>query len=265
MNQNLTPSSYRYTLTAVVIAVSLLAAIGLWIWGMSPLAYFLKHDAATDRGLPDVLFLLGWLLMCIAMMLPTALPLLAAVERLTAHRLDASRLIVIAALGFLGVWLGAGILVRGGDIVLHTLVGQVSWLAAHTNLIGAALLSMGGIYLLLPIALQCVKACRSPMGFIARGWTGQSNVMTQSAQIGMNYGISCFGCCWPLMAVMCALGMSNPVWMLSFTLVMILQKHSRYGRSVTIASGILLLVSAFILLTGLVPSSHADHIHMHGH
>jgi predicted metal-binding membrane protein len=265
MNKIFTSSSAQSRLTVIVVLVSFLAAMGLWGWGLSPFADFLRHDAATERGLPDVLFVLGWLLMCIAMMLPIALPLLAAVERLTERRPDAIRLIVITALGFLGVWLGAGILVRGGDILLHTLVEQVSWFAAHSHLIGAALLSLGGGYLLLPIAQQCVKACRSPMGFIAREWTGQPNLMTQAARIGIGYGVSCCGCCWPLMAVMCALGMSNPVWMLSFTLVMMLQKHSRYGRSVTIASGVLMVAGSFVLLTGMLPTVDAGHGHMHGH
>jgi predicted metal-binding membrane protein len=264
MKQILNRSSYQSALTNVVIAVSIVAAIGLWAWGASPLGYLLRHQAGTMRGWPDLLFVLGWLLMCVAMMLPTAVPLLAAVERLTAQQPSGFRLVMVATSGFLGVWLGAGILVRAGDIVLHGLMEQNAWLAANSSLVGATLLAIGGGYLLLPIAQQCVRECRSPMGFIARGWTGKPDVTIQSAKIGVEYGISCFGCCWPLMAVMCALGMSNPVWMLTFTLVMLLQKHNRYGLAITKASGLLLLAGSFVLLTGGLPSPHHNH-HHHNH
>ncbi len=197
------------------------------------------------------------------MMLPTALPLLAAIERLTSQRLDTRFLTLIAALGFLGVWLGAGVLVRFGDICFHTLLQQISWLSAHPNQLGGVLLSIAGVYLLLPIAQKCVSACQSPMGFIARGWTGQADVQRQVAWIGWEYGLSCFGCCWPLMAVMCALGMSNPLWMLSFTLVMILQKHNNYGRLVTTTSGVLLLAVAVIMFHDVSPPLPAGHLHSH--
>jgi predicted metal-binding membrane protein len=74
----------------------------------------------------------------------------------------------------------------------------------------------------------------------------------QVARIGMQYGWSCFGCCWPLMVVMCALGMSNPLWMLLLTLVMLLQKQSRYGSTITYALGGTLLVWAMGLALGWV-------------
>jgi predicted metal-binding membrane protein len=257
-------SSYKFTLIIVVMMVSLLAGLGLMVWGASPLGYLLQHDCGTVRGWHDLLFLLGWLLMCVAMMMPTALPLLAAVERLTSKRPDTRKLTLITAFGFLGVWLAAGVVMRMADISFHSLTHQISWLSVHSSQLGAVLLGMAGIYLLLPIAQNCVNACQSPMGFIAKAWTGKPNVEKQVAQIGWEYGMSCFGCCWPLMAVMCVLGMSNPVWMLSFTLLMILQKHKKYGKLVTTTSGILLLTSAGIMISGvLTPSSHSDHMHSH--
>jgi predicted metal-binding membrane protein len=259
MKSIFTAASYQLTMTTVAIAVSLLAGLGLVTWGMSPFAYLLQHDNVAMRGWPDLLFVCGWLLMCIAMMLPTALPLLAAIERLTSQRADSRQLTAIAALGFLGVWLGSGILVRGVDVVLHNSIHQMSWLSVHPQRVGAILASLAGIYLLLPIAQRCVSACQSPLGFIARAWTGLPDVRMQVARMGWKYGLSCFGCCWPLMAVMCALGMGNPAWMLVFTLVMILQKHDRYGKLVTTASGLILLAVAGILLLGTVslhPMAH---------
>jgi predicted metal-binding membrane protein len=253
MKPTLTASSYRLTLTTVLIAISLLAGLSLVTWGLSPFGYLLQHNNMMVRGWPDLLFLLGWSLMCVAMMLPTALPLLAAIERLTSQRTDTGQLTTIAALSFLTVWLGSGVLVRGVDVLFHTVMHQNTWLSAHPDRVGSMFLSIAGIYLLLPIAQRCVSACQSPMGFIAPAWTGEADVRRQVARIGWEYGLSCFGCCWPLMVVMCVLGTSNPVWMLIFTLVMILQKHDHYGKFVTTASGVMLLAVAAIVWWGLLP------------
>ncbi len=265
MKPTLTVASYKFTLTTIVLAVSLLAGLGLVLWGISPFASLLSHDSMSVRGLPDVLFVLGWLLMCVAMMLPTALPLLAAIERLTSQRADTRQLTSIAAVGFLSVWLGSGILVRMGDVWFHQLMLQNTWLSVHPRQVGAGLLSIAGVYLLLPIAQKCVSACQSPMGFIARAWTGQPNVRRQVARMGWEYGLSCFGCCWPLMSIMCALGMSNLVWMLIFTLLMMLQKHDRYGKLVTTTSGITILTVAVVLLVGTLPMPEVVHSHTHSH
>jgi predicted metal-binding membrane protein len=256
-----TPDRYQLTLTWVVVLISILAGLGLLLWGLSPSASLLEHGSGAVRGWPDALFIGGWLLMCVAMMLPTALPLLAAIERLTSQRSDSRLLITIAAGGFLSIWLGAGIAVRGGDILCHTLSQQMTWRSVNPNHVSAGLLSLAGIYLLSPIAQNCVSACQSPMGFIAPAWTGQPNVKRQVAQMGWAYGLSCFGCCWPLMVLMCALGMGNPVWMLLFTLIMIGQKHDRYGRFVTTACGVILLIAAAVMLCGTVSLPHPAHRH----
>ena len=238
--------AYRRTHLLVVLTLSLAAVSGLMVWGASPYAFAL-HPGHATRGLADVLFIAGWLLMCVAMMLPTSMPLLAALQRTTAQRSDASLLAGTAALGFLAVWCAAGLAVRAADVWLHSATDSSLWMFGHQRLVAAALLAAGGIYLQLPIAQKCATACRSPMGFIARRWTGRPDVHRQAARIGLNYGMSCFGCCWPLMLLMCALGMGNPVWMLSFALLMAAQKHTRHGSAVTLWAGRAMLAAAGLL------------------
>ena len=56
-----------------------------------------------------LLWLSGWAVMVIAMMLPPALPLFKAVERLGLQRIDGRALVLASAAGFLMVWLTTGI------------------------------------------------------------------------------------------------------------------------------------------------------------
>jgi predicted metal-binding membrane protein len=71
----------------------------LWVWGQSPYARFLDHDGLNHAELSAGLFLLvvaaGWNLMLIAMMLPSSLPLVSMFHRLTAHRPDQGRLMLL--------------------------------------------------------------------------------------------------------------------------------------------------------------------------
>jgi predicted metal-binding membrane protein len=244
----LTAQTYRSTLTALVFSISAAAAIGLFWWGSTPYAGLMRSLAWGADGL----FLVDWMLMCTAMMLPTAMPLLAAVQRTTSRHADSSRLLVVCTSGFLGVWLAAGVVVRIGENALQQAIVESSWFFAHQQQVFAGLLALGGIYLLTPAAQKCVTACRSPIGFIARNWTGRPDVGMQVARIGASYGWSCFGCCWPLMVVMCFTGMSNPVWMLLLTMVMLFQKQSRYGNWLTYLLGWLLLIGAGSLLMGAI-------------
>ena len=57
------------------------AWIALWIWGRSPYGRYLSHQQLGELGtgsvlLPITFYLTAWTLMTVAMMLPTAVPLL---------------------------------------------------------------------------------------------------------------------------------------------------------------------------------------------
>ena len=77
------------------------------------------------------LFLSGWALMLLAMMLPTATTLLAAVGRLGHDRVAGRRLQLFAGAGFLSTWIFVGYAFRVGDLLVHSTVDSVDWLAAR--------------------------------------------------------------------------------------------------------------------------------------
>ena len=79
----------------------------LWIWDRSPYGRYLGHQQLGEIGagsllLPITLYLIGWTLMTVAMMLPTTLPLLEIFRRLTAQRRDRSQLLALVIAGYLG-------------------------------------------------------------------------------------------------------------------------------------------------------------------
>ena len=112
----------RRAFLGLMASVVGLAWCALWIWDRSPYGRYLSHEqlGEIDAGsllLPITLYLAGWTLMTVAMMLPTTLPLLEIFRRLTAQRQDRSQLLALVIAGYLGVWLGFGIAAHGSRLV----------------------------------------------------------------------------------------------------------------------------------------------------
>src|SRR5262245_37238447 len=91
---------YRLSLGTLIIAAW--AAIAMW--GASPNAGRLHHGGAPDAGGPPIMrstvFVLGWTLMTVAMMLPSSLPLVNLFRRFVLQRADGPRLIALLLVGY---------------------------------------------------------------------------------------------------------------------------------------------------------------------
>jgi predicted metal-binding membrane protein len=201
----------------------------MYVWATTPVGAYLVREGLFQRWPRDVVFIFNWLLMCTAMMLPTTLPLLSAFQRTLRGRPDAKWLLSASMVGFLAAWCIAGVILRVAQVWLFEYALPSAWVRQHHSDIAACLLALGGGYLLLPVAQQCASACKSPVGFIAQSWTGRANVHSQALRVGLRYGISCFGCCWPVMLAMLVMALSGIAWMLVLTLVMLLQKQSAHS------------------------------------
>ncbi|MFL6139399.1 MAG: DUF2182 domain-containing protein [Frankiaceae bacterium] len=233
----------------VTVVVAIVAAGALVAWGLSPAAHYLRHS--PDAGHPPgpalvAAFTLAWLLMSAATMLPTATPLVAAVRRVSAARPRRGALTAATIAGFLSVWTLSGLVLATLDLGLHE-ASERPAVEPHVWLILPATLALAGTYQLSALAARCLRACRSSFGFLARHWTGGRDVARQALTIGADYGRSCLGCCAPLMVVMFALGMGNPVWMVLATALSWLQKRLPRGTALSRPIGYALLAWAAVV------------------
>ncbi len=225
----------------VVATLSIGAVVSLALFGLSPLGSFLIREGMVSRWPHHLLFILDWTMMCIAMMLPTALPLFRALDRVVDRPEWQVRTALIVATGFVSVWLAFGFALRFGGLFLADVSGVRTLSAEARAQVGGAGLFLGGAYLLTPFAANCVAACQSPMSFIATRWRGQSNFISSSVRIGMAYGLSCFGCCWPLMFAMATFSITSPALMLFAAIFMAAQKYGEAGLLLTKFAGIALI------------------------
>ena len=221
------------------------AWVTLALWGQSPYGRYLSHHSLEEvrgGGLLMLIFIVGWLLMLLAMMLPTTLPLMVLFRALVASRPDHSRLLALVIVGYLSVWTAFGMAIYAGDAVLHLVVGQSTWLAERVWMLGGVTLLLAGAYQFTPLKYHCLEKCRSPFGFITSHWRG-GNPSGQAFRLGAHHGLFCVGCCWTLMLLMFAVGVGNFGWMLVLGAVMAIEKNLPWGRRLSAPLGVVLLAA----------------------
>jgi predicted metal-binding membrane protein len=229
--------------------------LSLWVWGRSPYGAFLSHkELGQVHGVGSrydwivLLFVAGWTLMIVAMMLPTSLPLVALFHTFVRERPKRGRLTALVVAGYLSVWTLFGLLVHTGDRFVHRTVEQSTWVGANTWLIGAVTVLVAGLYQFTPLKHKCLDKCRSPLSFIMEHWRGGRGEQ-EAFRLGVHHGMFCIGCCWSLMLLMFAVGVGNLAWMLALAAVMAVEKNVTWGRRLSAPLGVLLIGSAVALAT----------------
>jgi predicted metal-binding membrane protein len=244
----------RRPFLAVATALVALMWLSLWWWGQSPSGRFLSHEelehangVAGGYATLVLLFVAGWTLMTIAMMLPTSLPLVALFYAFLRARADRVRLTVVLVVGYVAVWTGFGIAVHVGDLNVHELVHRVGWLETNAWVIGAGTVLLAGAYQFAPLKYRCLEKCRSPLSFVLGHWHGGRGV-SEAFRLGVHHGLYCLGCCWSLMLLMFAVGVGNLGWMLALGAVMAVEKNVPWGRRLSAPLGVLLLGWGVVLV-----------------
>jgi predicted metal-binding membrane protein len=199
-----------------------------------------------------LVFIAGWTLMIVAMMLPTSLPLVTSFHTLTRRRMDQGRLVALLLVGYLGIWTLFGFVIYTGDWVLHHAIEHNTWLRADAWALGAVTVALAGLYQFTPLKYRCLDKCRSPLSFIIEHWRGRHD-KAQVFRLGVRHGLFCLGCCWSLMLLMFAVGIGNIGWMLALATVMAIEKNMPWGRRLSAPLGVFLLGWGLVLFVSTAP------------
>lgn len=234
----------HHVLIPLLVTLVLLAWVTLGVWGQSPYGRFLHHDELSIADFADgrtiLLVMTGWMMMIIAMMLPTSLPLVSMFHRMTRQRPNRCQLVALVIAGYLLIWALFGMVALLGDELLHALVEQNAWLESNAWLIGVGILVVAGLYQFAPLKYYCLEKCRSPLHFISTHWQGRHD-RRNAFRLGIRHGLFCLGCCWSLMLLMFAVGAGNLGWMLVLGALMALEKNLPWGQKFSAPLGVLLL------------------------
>lgn len=205
-------------------------------------------SAAALVSLPSLgMFVPMWIAMCIAMMLPTAIPMILCMQRVCERDAGPRKKLPVwfFILGYVIIWSAFGLVCWGVAWLILRFLGP--WLATPLRLwlcVGALFL-LCGIYQLSPLKNACLKGCQHPLSFMMEHWCEGCG---GALQMGLLHGIECAGCCAALMLVMFPLGMMNLIWMGLFTLLMFFEKNAKFGTLLSKIAGWLLVVAGALAI-----------------
>jgi predicted metal-binding membrane protein len=243
------PLAERLTLLAALAAVSALSWLYLIRMPMQP-ADLGTVGARLLSVLPprfaDLwLTFMMWSVMMVAMMLPSASPMILTYAAIARRQPRTPRYTSwIFAGSYAVVWTLFSAAATGGQLLLEK-SSLVDGASRATSVAGAVLLILAGVYQLTPIKDRCLAHCRSPLGFFITEWRdGVSGAFT----MGIKHGANCLGCCWMLMGLLFVFGAMNLIWVAALSILVLLEKLAPFGHTIARAGGVAMLAGAIALV-----------------
>ena len=244
-------SALRYDRTPTLVLLVLMPLVAwIWIVAMARDMYGPMTGAsawmmtAVWDPLHLVLLWAMWAVMMVAMMLPSALPMLllyGGVARRSVPAAAGRRQIYAFAAGYVVVWAAFSVGATALQRMLASLLVVSPMMEVTSPVAGAALLVIAGVYQLTPIKHACLRTCQSPLGFLMSRWRPGS---AGAFRMGLEHGVLCVGCCWALMLLLFAGGVMNLAVIATLTALVAFEKLTRFGVQGARISGVLLIAAA---------------------
>jgi predicted metal-binding membrane protein len=187
---------------------------------------------------------LMWAVMMVAMMLPSAAPMVAMYARVAeGHGASARVRVWLFAGGYVAAWTAFSAVAT----VLQTALDQAAMLTGAMQvapLMGGVILALAGAYQLSPLKRRCLRHCQSPIGFLMSHWRdGRAGAIA----MGLRHGAFCVGCCWMLMALLFVAGVMNLLWVAVLTGFVLIERATQWGEVLATVSGFALIAGGLAL------------------
>jgi predicted metal-binding membrane protein len=193
-----------------------------------------------------------WCAMALAMMLPTAGPMIltyAELAETAARKGEPAASPLALAAGYIGIWLTAAVVLSALQLVLIHLALLDPAMASPSPLFSAAVFIGAGLYQFSALKQACVTQCQHPFRFFFANWTSEPQGVFQ---LGMRQGLYCLGCCWAMMLLMFAVGVMNVIWMAALGAVMAIEKINTTTRFSRALGAIFILMGVTFIATSVV-------------
>jgi len=242
------PPRERTYILIELAAITLLAWLYLVKMPMTPSdlgALVARLAAPLPSAVVDFwLTFMMWAVMMVAMMLPSASPMILTYARIARGRTRPSLASVrMFALGYVAVWTAFSAAATLAQAALLRAAIITSAVRA-TPMMGAAILVATGIYQFTPWKTACLSRCQSPVAFFMTRWRDGP---LGAFQMGLRHGAFCVGCCWMLMSLLFVAGAMNLAWVAVITGFVLLEKLIPYPRALACSAGLVLIASGLIV------------------
>jgi predicted metal-binding membrane protein len=189
-----------------------------------------------------------WAIMMIAMMLPSAAPMLFAFDALNRSRpgnIAAACRLAAFFFGYVIVWSSFSLLAAGVQWWLHEAAVVSDMMTSSSRVLDGIVLLAAGTYQFMPAKMRCLSKCRTPMGFLLTEWRDGA---WGALAMGIRHGAFCVGCCWGLMALLFVGGVMNLVWIALLAGLVLIEKVLPLGAAVARAAGLVMCAAGLWFL-----------------
>jgi predicted metal-binding membrane protein len=238
-------------------------AVGVSVSGLAVLAWALTFlNIGPMVGTPSLpldlvalgFFVIAWTVGMVAMMFPTAVPMLlmflhvgkSSTKEIRDGGGPSPGKATIFVATYIGVWVATGALFYvAAAVVLSGLPLSANLFIGTTLGLGVALIVVA-VYQLSPVKGECLARCH-PNSFLFRYYKGG---VSGSVRMGFDYAKYCVGCCWVMMVFLLISASMGLAWMAAFAGVIFLERNLPLSKWVprAVGAGFLVAGAALVLV-----------------
>ncbi|MHB9860109.1 DUF2182 domain-containing protein [Streptomyces sp. YIM S03343] len=227
---------------AVAWLLVVLIAVPAWVLTIGQARDMGVEPGTMGMALP--LFLVLWVTMMAAMMLPSMAPVaitwVRGIGRQSSGWARTARTVEFVG-GYLLAWTAFGLLAYAALAITGDLVDRHS---TAGRWIGSVAFLLAGLYQLGPLKNVCLRHCRNPLSQLVR-YAGFRRP-ARDLRVGVHHGAYCVGCCAGLMVVLIPLGVMNVAAMAGLAVVIFVEKLWSWGPLLARVVGVLFLFLAVL-------------------
>ena len=191
-----------------------------------------------------------WVVMMIGMMTPSVAPMILIYARVGRQAASESKPFAASgwfAAGYLLAWTFFSVLAASAQWALERAALLTPMMESASNILGAIVLILAGLYQWTPVKEACLSYCRSPLVFI-QNHGGFRREPAAALALGFRHGIYCIGCCWALMALLFVGGIMNFRWIAALAILVLVEKALPFGWIVARIAGVVCIGAGVWLL-----------------
>ncbi len=227
--------------------------VGLALFAVTAVSWFIVLRTHSSMIMPGstpamteaVAFTLQWGVMMVAMMLPSALPMILLYRTVSTH-LSSNAERAIPASFFAGIYLVVWFLLGVPVYAGYVQVARNPAINSYTPYVVAGVLIAAGLYQFSNVKRVCLRNCEAPLSFLMRRWRSGYRA---TFRIAVEHAAYCVGCCWALMLILIVAGAMGPIWVLTIAALVFVEKVLPHGlRNARVIGAVLLVLGAAVAL-----------------
>jgi predicted metal-binding membrane protein len=240
-------------LAAIILAAAIYTVRMAQTYGGMPATILHQHDHAGQGSDSFLILFTMWAVMMVAMMSPTAVPMVLMHTKVERHRHPEQTPFVPTTIFFMGyilVWAAFSAVLALGQMLLQSTALLSPGMASASPWLAGGILIAAGLFQFSKLKEACLSQCRSPVTYFMLEWR-EGN--TGALRMGLKHGVHCVGCCWVLMALLFVAGVMNLLWMALITVFVLIEKVMPRGELFGRVGGVGMVIWGIgIIVMGMV-------------